>query len=686
MIKMLTNLVVGFCNAYLGQYVENLNTNQLSFSLLEGKAELLNLSIKKTAFGNLDLPFCLHAGFVGKICIDIPLTRISSQPWVISLDQMYLIAGPKKDAKPHKDQVKKNEHLESLEYKRAALDLMEAEWRSELGFRGLASLLYNSTCSSWLNHLTSLMVHIMQNIELKLTNVHIRFEDDGISCPGKVMTCGLHLKSFAAQTCDEKGKTSDFMYKLLELNGLAVYWDTDANVFSDLPLDDLCQKMKCCLIKQDAFILNPTHCYVHVKRNRTTAPLQSLKEPRIKCDIVLDQVDVELRDAQYYQCCKLLEMLSRHGHHKFNPGRQWKYAGERIIAAIHERKKVENWPFVIRRVQDVLLYVRSYKEHLMNSPGAAEFALERERIESEFELEELMILRSTAMRQISRRRNVFYRWYDDFSTWWNAEETGMHAAENESITEKTTEHEIFEMLEEARKDDLIRKKDLLPIQFSFALKHGCLRLSSCPESIETYQPSNSLVELELREIVVDVWKSHPQIGWIKLHVSAKNISLCDRMTKFFQSSSNPEEAAPHFDFVYEKQPPDGNWNHRLMITTLPTACVYKHAVVGLIRQCFPLPKKDRSLLGQRVQKEIRSRFKLVKRKATQILKMTAAKLSSNKSWDLKINIATLRILIADSPFSPIPLTVEVGPIYVNPTVSCTATFLSSLSADNTVRT
>ncbi|XP_057380115.1 intermembrane lipid transfer protein Vps13D-like [Daphnia carinata] len=688
---MLTSLVVRFCNAYLGQYLENLDKNQLSFSLLKGKAELQNLSIKKTAFENLNLPFCIHGGFVGKICIDIPLTRISSQPWVISFDQIYVIAGPKTNTMPHKTQKEKNEDLESHQFKRAALDLMEAEWKSDLGFHGLALMLYNSTCSSWISHLTSLVTHIVQNIELKMTKVHIRFEDGGISCPGKVIACGLHLKSFTAQTCDEKRKTSEFlyynpefMYKLLELNGLAVYWDTDANAFWDLPLSDLCKKMKCCSMKQDAFILTPTHGYAYIKRNRTTTSLQSLEQPRVKCDFVLDQVDIEFRDAQYYQCCKVLEMLSRRSNHKFNPRRQWKYAGERIIAAIHERKKIENWPFLIRRVQDVLLYVRSYKEHLMNSSAAAKFELERERIESEFELEELMMLRSIVMRQISRSRNIFNCWYDDFMTWWYAEGNWMYAANNESVINNTTDHEILEMLQEARKDNLIRKEDLLPIQFSFALKHGCFRLSVCPKSIETYQPSNLLVKLELREILVDVWKAHPKIGWIKLHVIVKNVSLCDRITKFFQSSANPEDEAPHFDFEYEKYPPDGDWKHRLMVTIMPTECVYKHEIVGQIRKCFPIPKKERSLLGQRVHKEIRSRLNLVKSKVTKILKMTVAKLSNNEAWDLKINVGTLRILIADCPFSPVPLTIEFGPIYVKPTISCTVADLTSLSTDNTV--
>lgn len=64
---------------------------------IKGKAELHNLSLKKTAFEKLDLPFHIHAGFVGKVWIDIPLTSISSNPWVISFEQLYLVASPKKN-------------------------------------------------------------------------------------------------------------------------------------------------------------------------------------------------------------------------------------------------------------------------------------------------------------------------------------------------------------------------------------------------------------------------------------------------------------------------------------------------------------------------------------------------------------------------------------------------------------
>jgi vacuolar protein sorting-associated protein 13D len=62
-----------------------------------------------------------------------------------------------------------DDDIESLKHKKAALDLMEAEWRSEIGFQGLTSFVYGSTCSSWVRHGTSLLTNVVQNIEVIFT-------------------------------------------------------------------------------------------------------------------------------------------------------------------------------------------------------------------------------------------------------------------------------------------------------------------------------------------------------------------------------------------------------------------------------------------------------------------------------------------------------------------------------------
>jgi hypothetical protein len=117
---------------------------------------------------------------------------------------------------------------------------------------------------------------------------------------------------------------------------------------------------------------------------------------------------------------------------------------------------------------------------------------------------------------------------------------------------------------------------------------------------------------------------------------------------------------------------------------LATEIIYKHSFFLKFKEHFPLPQKERSLLGQSVRKEARSRFKMVKRKATKILKQTAAIFTSQESWDLLINFSAPRIQIVESPFSPVPLTVDLGHFHVNPTnLDCAVAGLASLILNET---
>ena len=45
-----------------------------------------------TSYG--ESPLVVAAGFIGKLKIEIPLTRIQSRAWVVHIDQVYLVAVP----------------------------------------------------------------------------------------------------------------------------------------------------------------------------------------------------------------------------------------------------------------------------------------------------------------------------------------------------------------------------------------------------------------------------------------------------------------------------------------------------------------------------------------------------------------------------------------------------------------
>jgi vacuolar protein sorting-associated protein 13D len=73
-------------------FIQSRFTNE---KYITGEVELENVPLKRDVLNQLGLPLQIHAGFVGKICFQIPLRKIRSEPWVISFEQLYLVAGPK---------------------------------------------------------------------------------------------------------------------------------------------------------------------------------------------------------------------------------------------------------------------------------------------------------------------------------------------------------------------------------------------------------------------------------------------------------------------------------------------------------------------------------------------------------------------------------------------------------------
>ena len=56
--------------------------------------ELENLPLKKTALQGLELPVEVKSGFIGHLKLSIPFRHPKSEPWIININKLYLIAGP----------------------------------------------------------------------------------------------------------------------------------------------------------------------------------------------------------------------------------------------------------------------------------------------------------------------------------------------------------------------------------------------------------------------------------------------------------------------------------------------------------------------------------------------------------------------------------------------------------------
>ncbi|XP_004411222.1 PREDICTED: vacuolar protein sorting-associated protein 13D [Odobenus rosmarus divergens] len=388
---MLEGLVAWVLNTYLGKYVNNLNTDQLSVALLKGAVELENLPLKKDALKELELPFEVKAGLIGKVTLQIPFYRPHVDPWVISISSLHLIGAPEK----LEDFNDEKEKLLERERKKALLQALEDRWKNERQQKGE---------SYWYSVTASVVTRIVENIELKIQDVHLRFED-GITNPSHPFAFGICIKNVSVQNAVNEPVQKLMRKKQLDVAEFSVYWDVDCTLLGDLPQVELQEAMDKSMESRDHhYILEPVCASALLKRNCSKEPLRSRHTPRIECDIHLETIPLKLSQLQYRQIMEFLKELERKERQvKFRRWKPkvavsescrewWYFALNANLNEIREERKRCTWDFLLHRARDAVSYTDKYFSKLKGGLLHADDREEMRRIEEEQSFEELKIL------------------------------------------------------------------------------------------------------------------------------------------------------------------------------------------------------------------------------------------------------------------------------------------------------
>lgn len=271
--------------------------------------ELENVPIRKDALKSFGIPVETISGIIGKIKLQIPVRQFRTSPWCIVIERVYGVFRPK-DLSEWDDEKEKQD---DYSYKQSILDSKEASWRLENGCS--KESYYSLSYSSWLNYGTTLVTNILENLELKIIDVHLRYEDT-LSTPLTPFSAGIRIHSISAQTCDEswvpgsKNKNiNNVSFKLLELKDLCFYWDklNENNMCSSFNSKDLLVNMNDrCKQESHIYIINPIIATAKFKRERCKKSIRSKNRPRVCCDVILPEVKVEL-NAVSNPCIHILQ-------------------------------------------------------------------------------------------------------------------------------------------------------------------------------------------------------------------------------------------------------------------------------------------------------------------------------------------------------------------------------------------
>ncbi|KAI8839880.1 N-terminal region of Chorein, a TM vesicle-mediated sorter-domain-containing protein [Chytridium lagenaria] len=189
---MFEGLVASVINKFLGDYVANLETKQLSIGIWQGDVVLHKSEAEKGSPRQVNLPVDVLEGYMGDLTIYIPWNDLKNKPVKVFINNVYLLAHPKADS----------DYDPVLEEDRAHKDkcLVRAfrfsppnSWTSNVGTD-------NKQNASFI---AQLVTKIVDNLQITIKNIHIRYEDKVMKSSEHPLAVGITLSELSAVSTDE---------------------------------------------------------------------------------------------------------------------------------------------------------------------------------------------------------------------------------------------------------------------------------------------------------------------------------------------------------------------------------------------------------------------------------------------------------------------------------------------------
>eukprot|EP00106_Octopus_bimaculoides_P016057 XP_014783499.1 PREDICTED: vacuolar protein sorting-associated protein 13A-like isoform X4 [Octopus bimaculoides] len=367
---MFEGIIANFINSFFGKYIKDLDSTKLNFVIHQGNVELTDLQLKAEALYEFGLPVEVKGGCVGKINLSIPWTKLFSSSWIVTIEDLYVLAGPVID-RPY-DPVKEKLHENAA--KRKILDAFEKS-----AMKNVVGAVEKAP-----GFLEKFTTYVVNNIQLSISSVHFRYEDT-VTNVDRPFACGFMLKNLSAQSTDSRwhptilDSSDTLLHKLAQLQDLSVYWNPylpeNHLVRSRLNTDEWRNLLKSSIdthkiFEEDAeFIMKPISAHAKVILNKNGG----FKIPKIFSDLSLEDIEVRFSRQQLLNMINLVDsfqmMTVNRKYRKYHPNvplkvspqAWWIYAYNAIL---EERIRPFSWERILKHRTNYKKYKDLYKKHI----------------------------------------------------------------------------------------------------------------------------------------------------------------------------------------------------------------------------------------------------------------------------------------------------------------------------------
>ncbi|KAK9294042.1 hypothetical protein QLX08_011233 [Tetragonisca angustula] len=578
---MFEGAIAAFLNRLLGKYIEDLDTEQFNVGIFSGDTCLTDLKLKPEALYQLGLPIKVEVGLIGRIVLKIPWSGLFSQPIILCIEDVYVVAVPAAYG-PYDAEVQKK--LLRAEKRKILEDLKEDEaFKAEL--------------------FDNLLASVTKNFQISINNVHIRYEE---KLNGSLCACGICIQSISVMTTNSKwkpgvcGSNSNTIYQLIRAESLSIYMDHDsesalASTRGDWDMSSLLAwktTMHRALQtfgmknKEFQFLLKPFTAKIKViihKGNET-------QTSRMLVDIVLHDVAMQVSKVQYITFCHLYNSVLRaiinkpyvryrpSDDVKENPSAWWKYAYNSIL---DNNVKPYTWARIIEHRKNYRKYKEACLQNLLR-PNDTELKLDLQKYEDCLTILNMVIAREHAKQELKNKTIEEKR--QNMNTDISVQSVAGNATliKQAQIDNDTDEQKIKASLHYISNDSGRRiKLEKLPqpidYKFNFTLANCCLSLFSHDREILVVTVTQLLTSVEIQPLLSAFKVSARAESFVIEGVSAEgdlvplitvdNVLTGNVSTNFLaiDFEKNRENVDPTFDVSIKLEAIEVTYYHHAMI-------------------------------------------------------------------------------------------------------------------------
>ncbi|KAM6200995.1 intermembrane lipid transfer protein VPS13C [Rhynchocyon petersi] len=410
---VLESVVADLLNRFLGDYVENLNKSQLKLGIWGGNVALENLQIKENALSELDVPFKVKAGQIDKLTLKIPWKNLYGEAVVATLEGLYLLIVPgasiKYDAEKEEKALQDCKQKELCRIEEALQKAAEKDKPKE---------------AKKDTFLEKLAAQIIKNVQVKITDIHIKYEDD-VTDPKQPLSFGVTLRELSLLTANEHwtpcilNEADKIIYKLIRLDSLSTYWNVNCRMSYQGSREQILDQLKCEILTSSSrlpnhqFIFQPLSASAKLYMNPYAET--ELKTPKLDWNIEVQNIAIELTKPQYLSMIDFLEsvdyMVRNAPYRKYKPyvpihtncRQWWKYAIDSVLE-VHVRRYTHMWSWgnIKKHRQLLKSYKCAYKNKLTQTKVPEEVQKQIQDLEKTLDVFNIILARQQTQVEVIR--------------------------------------------------------------------------------------------------------------------------------------------------------------------------------------------------------------------------------------------------------------------------------------------